>query len=176
MRKCDFITILRIFLVIFSVMLLFYYNFIGLILIPFVFFLDFLDGFFAKSEEEKEYGKRLDVAGDRITEYLYYFFLSIKNLIPIFILPIIIIRNSLVDSFFYTPKKNFSTAKTKIARIFSSSRFSRALYGFLKMLMFFYFSSLLFFRLPLIFGYALLAIVVAFSLIRGASDIYEALK
>jgi phosphatidylglycerophosphate synthase len=132
-----------------------------------------LDGFFARKEGEKEYGKRLDVAGDRIVEYIYYLFFTIKDLIPVFIFPIIIIRNSIVDAFFYTPKKNFSTTKTKFARIFSSSRISRLSYGFLKMLTFFYFGCVLIFNSPIIFGYLLLAIVVSFSIIRGVADILE---
>jgi len=173
MRKSDLVTISRIFLVLVSFTLLYFKNIFGLLLIPFVFFLDFLDGFFARREKEKEYGKRFDVAGDRITEYLYYFFFTIKELIPIFIFPIIVIRNSIVDTFFYTPKKNFSTTKTKFARIFSSSRISRFVYGFLKMLTFFYFGCVLIFNFPIIFGYLLLAIVVSFSIIRGAADILE---
>jgi len=173
MRKSDFVTIFRIFLVFVSFTLLYFNDLWGLILIPIVFFLDSVDGVLARREEEKEYGKRLDVAGDRITEYLYYFFFTIKELIPIFIFPIIIVRNSFVDTFFYTPKKNFSTTKTKLARIFSSSRFSRFLYGFLKMLTFFYLGCVLIFNFPIVVGYFLLVITVSFSIIRGIADILE---
>jgi len=173
MRKSDFVTIFRIFLVFVSFALLYFNDLWGLILIPIAFFLDSVDGFLARREEEKEYGKRLDVAGDRITEYFYYLLFTVKGLIPIFVFPIIITRNSLVDTFFYTPKKNFSTTKTALARFFSSSRFSRFLYGFLKAVTFFYLGCVLLFSFPIIFGYILVAIIVIFSVIRGTADILE---
>jgi phosphatidylglycerophosphate synthase len=175
MRKADLVTALRIIFVILSIFLLYINSVYGLILIPIVFFLDYLDGFFAKREKETEYGKRLDVAGDRIAEYLYYFIFTVLGLIPIFIFPVIVVRNCIVDSFFYTKEKNFSTTKTKIAKSLSSSHFARGVYAALKMITFFYFGCIAVgFDLPIFVGYILLSAVVIFSLARGAADIYEA--
>jgi len=180
MRKSDMITIIRIAMVIISSFLLLAsnpLNILGLIMIPAVFFLDYLDGFFARMEKEEEYGKRLDVAGDRIVEYVYYFIFSIEKLIPIFIFPIIIVRNCLVDSFFYTKEKNFSTTKTEFAKSVSSSYVARGIYAILKMVTFFYFGCILVgFNLSLLIGYILLSITVIFSIVRGAADLYEVFR
>jgi phosphatidylglycerophosphate synthase len=175
MRKADAVTVLRIILAIFSTALLYSHNIYGLILIPIVFFLDYLDGFFARMEKEEEYGKRLDVAGDRIVEYLYYFIFSVIALIPIFVFPIIVVRNCLVDAFFYTKEKNFSTTKTKLAKSISSSHIARGVYAALKMITFFYFGFLATgFEFSIAVGYTLLSATVIFSIARGIADIYEA--
>jgi phosphatidylglycerophosphate synthase len=57
MRKSDLVTIFRILLVFASLILLYFNNLVGLLLIPFLFFLDSVDGFVARREKEKEYGK-----------------------------------------------------------------------------------------------------------------------
>lgn len=169
----DWITYFRVVLCLVSVVLIFSKDMLGLILLPIVFALDYVDGYFARKSKPTPYGKKLDVAGDRIVEYLYYFIYSIIGLIPYFVFPIIIVRNSIVDAFFYTPKKNFSTAKTTLAKIFSSSRISRGLYNSSKALLFFYLGLVIFYGFPVNIGYYLLAFVVTFSVVRGISDIYE---
>jgi phosphatidylglycerophosphate synthase len=172
----NFVTILRVLLCALSALMIFEKNWLGIALLPIVFILDLVDGYAARNLGSKEYGIRIDVAGDRIVEYLYYFLYSILGLFPYFILPIIFIRNSFVDALFYTKERNFSTAKTAAARIFSSSKISRGLFGISKFALFFYFAFVFMYNAPLMPGYFLLALVVGFSVIRGISDIYEVIK
>ena len=70
--------------------------------------------------------------------------------------------------------KSFSKMKTKFGRV-ASSRASRGLYMTTKTLAFIYLSLVYISGWPAWIGYALTAIVVTYSLVRGAAEIYEAL-
>ncbi|VVB76736.1 Uncharacterised protein [uncultured archaeon] len=121
-----------------------------------------------------KYGAALDIAGDRITEYVFWIIFTWLNVIPIYVVFIILTRNSLADALTSSKGKTFSKMKSSFGRI-ASSHISRGLYGAIKALNFIYLSLVFVAGWPIWIGYVLTAVVVAYSLLRGAAEISEAL-
>jgi phosphatidylglycerophosphate synthase len=127
-----------------------------------------------KTAKLAPYGPRLDVIGDRIIEYSLYALFTYVHVIPLFVLFIIIIRNCSADGLMGL-KGTSSKMKTRFAQIMYSSAPSRAAANILKFLTFSYLMLQYIAGYPAIVGDVLVAILVIFSVVRGVSEIYEAL-
>jgi phosphatidylglycerophosphate synthase len=127
-----------------------------------------------KTAKLAPYGPRLDVIGDRIIEYSLYALFAYVHVIPLFVLFIIVIRNCSADGLMGL-KGTSSKMKTRFAQIMYASAPSRAAANVLKFLTFSYLMLQYVAGYPAIVGQALVAILVIFSVVRGASEIYEAL-
>lgn len=121
-----------------------------------------------------KYGSGLDIAGDRITEYTFWIIFAYVHVVPLFVVFIFLTRNSVSDALTLSAGKSFSKMKTAFGRV-ASSPTSRGLYMTSKTLAFIYLSLVYISGWPMWIGYALTAIVVTYSLARGAAEIYEAL-
>jgi CDP-diacylglycerol---glycerol-3-phosphate 3-phosphatidyltransferase len=90
--------------------------------------LDGLDGIVARwLKESSELGAKIDIYADRFIELAYWLFFSLIELIPFWIFCFFLVRGLLVD---YLSYKNQETLGQSFLR---SSRFMRAIYGFLKL-------------------------------------------
>ena len=87
---------------------------------------------------------------------------------------IIFVRNTLADFLAMRKGKTFAKMHSGFGRI-ASSHFSRGAYAVLKAVNFGYLALVFVAGWPIEIGYALTVIVIIFSLIRGAAEIYEAL-
>jgi phosphatidylglycerophosphate synthase len=186
MNKADAITLFRtamVFLVAYLVLIRFNaYATIAIIAIMFI--LDFVDGYVAKMDLKKGkklswYGKRLDVAGDRVTEYVLWILFTFLGIVPLFILFLIVLRHSFADALMGA-KGTSSKMKSRLARIFYTSNASRGGIGIVKFITFSYLSWAYitdnFFGRYLLFAYALIGILFVYIMVRGAAEIYEAVK
>ncbi len=125
-----------------------------------------------KTAKLAPYGPRLDIVGDRIVEYALWILFAFVHVIPLFVIFIIVIRNCAADGFMGL-KGTSSKMKSRFARIMYSSASSRATANVLKFLTFSYLMLQYVAGYPVIIGQALVAILVIFSVVRGASEIYE---
>jgi phosphatidylglycerophosphate synthase len=121
------------------------------------------------------YGARLDIIGDRITEYTFWILFTYLHVIPLFVFLIVIIRNCSADGLMGL-KGTSAKMKTAFARIMYASAPSRAAANVLKFLTFGYLMLEYVGGYPVIIGQALVAILVIFMVVRGASEIYESLQ
>lgn len=120
------------------------------------------------------YAAYFDIAVDRVVEYGFWLLFIYLALLPWYVFAIVFIRNTLADFLVLRRGKSFSSMRTKFGSI-ASSHLSRGAYGALKALAFIYLALVFIAGLPLVLGYALTVLVIAFSLLRGASEVYEAL-
>lgn len=125
-----------------------------------------------KTAKLAPYGPRLDVIGDRIIEYILWILFVYVHVVPLFVLFIIVIRNCAADGLMGL-KGTSSKMKSSFARIMYASAPSRAAANILKFLTFSYLMLQYVSGYPAIAGQALVAILVIFSVVRGASEIYE---
>jgi phosphatidylglycerophosphate synthase len=128
-----------------------------------------------KTAKLAPYGPRLDVVGDRIIEYILWILFAYVHVVPLFVIFIIVIRNCAADGLMGL-KGTSSKMKSRFARIMYSSAPSRAAANILKFLTFSYLMLQYVAGYPVIVGQVLVAILVIFSVVRGASEIYEALN
>ncbi|MEM0074348.1 MAG: CDP-alcohol phosphatidyltransferase family protein [Candidatus Micrarchaeaceae archaeon] len=201
MRSADAVTIFRVLLV-FAIAYLIYlkFNAAALVLLILVaFLLDEVDGYLAlgsktnfikyitieahgkhvyKEEDVAKlpkYGSALDIAGDRITEYTFWIAFAFLHVVPLFILFIVIIRNSLSDAFVSTSKKTFHNMRTGFGKI-AYSHLARGAIGASKAVVFSYLTLVFVLGWPKVIGYVLVAYLITFFLLRGAAEIYEATR
>ncbi len=118
------------------------------------------------------HGARFDVAGDRATEYIYWFAFTYLGLVPLFVTIIVIIRHSFVDALMGA-KGTSSKMKTKFARMVYSSNFARAFINVPKVVTFSYLVLVYLYGWPLWIGYVFIAVLVFNILLRGAAEAYE---
>jgi len=116
----------------------------------------------------------IDLAADRIIEYVLWLLFTQLQLLPWFIIAIIFVRNTIADFLVIRKKKTFSKMHSAFGKI-ASSHLSRGVYGALKAINFAYLSLVVVAGWPISIGYSLTLLVVAFSLLRGAAEIYESL-
>lgn len=121
-----------------------------------------------------KYSAYFDIAVDRIIEYAFWLLFTLLQLLPWFVIAIVFVRNSLADALTLRKGKTFSKMHSTFGRI-ASSHLSRGAYGIVKVATFAYLSLIVVAGWPIMPGYALTGLTVAFSLIRGAAEIYEAL-
>ncbi|MGC8675992.1 MAG: hypothetical protein ACP5T3_00550 [Candidatus Micrarchaeia archaeon] len=201
MRSADAVTVFRVLLV-FLIAYLVYLRFyaaavVALILVAFL--LDEIDGYLALghrtnlleyiateargrhvySDEDvsklPKYGSALDIAGDRITEYTFWILFTYLHVVPLFILFIVIIRNSVSDAFTATAKKTFHNMRTSFGKI-AYSHLARGAIGVSKAVVFSYLALVYILNWPVWIGYVLTAYLITFFLLRGAAEIYEATR
>lgn len=100
--------------------------------------MDWFDGFVArKLNEDNKSGAVLDIIVDRVIEVLLWFYLSIMNLVPIWVPGVIVTRGLLTDGIRNQFKERpFEIMSSKFGKIVVSSHISRGLYGFLKLFTF----------------------------------------
>jgi phosphatidylglycerophosphate synthase len=120
------------------------------------------------------HGSRLDVAGDRSVEYIFWALFSYLGLVPLFVFIIVIVRHSFVDALMGS-KGTSSKMKSRFANSIYASNYSRLLINVPKVLAFGYLPFVYIYGWPLYIGYLLVGILVAGILIRGAAEAYESL-
>lgn len=209
MRSADFLTLLRVMIVIIvAYLVIIKLNpIISILLFAAALLLDALDGFAALSEESKgsisfieytryvlgklsknesehikelkhkvsehhAYGPRMDIAGDRVVEYVMWVLFTFLHVIPLFIIIIIIIRHSFSDAFMGL-RGTSSRLKTRFAKIAYGSNISRAGINVLKFVTFSYLMLVYVSAYPIIYGYMLVALLVLYILARGAAELIE---
>jgi phosphatidylglycerophosphate synthase len=126
-------------------------------------------------EKTFKYGPRFDIAADRITEYSFWVTFTVLGIVPLFVLIIVIIRHSIADAFLGL-KGTSSKMKTGIARALYASSVSRGGVNVVKFVTFSYLILVFVSGYPIIIAYALIFVLVAFILVRGAAEVYETLK
>jgi len=126
-----------------------------------------------KASESAPYGPRIDIAGDRISEYVLWVTFTYLGIVPLFVLFIIIIRHSFADALLGA-KGTSSRMHSKIARALYASNASRAGIQITKFVTFAYLTLVYVLEYPLWIGYILIGILTAYILIRGIAEIYEA--
>lgn len=119
-----------------------------------------------------KYGPRIDVAGDRVTEYVLWIVFVYVNVVPLFVLMLIVLRHSFADAFMGS-KGTSSKMKSRFARAVYSSSIGRGGIGVVKAVVFSYLVLVYAAGWNATVGYALTAILVAYIMIRGAAEIYE---
>lgn len=181
MRNADLVVLIRT-LIMFPIayLILVKYNpAIIIFLILLTFFLDFVDGKLARADIKKgmkptAYGPRLDVAGDRFAEYAFWIVFVYVGIVPLFVLLIVLLRHTFVDAFMGA-KGTSSKMKSGFARAAYSSNAARGGIGVLKAVTFSYLTLVYILAYPIIIGYVLVAILVAYILIRGVAELYESI-
>lgn len=178
MRSADAVSLFRIPLLLFVLGLIVIKATALLVtsLIAALFALDWVDGFLAKRSGQKipRYGAYLDIAVDRAIEYAFWLAFTFLLAIPWFVFAIVFVRNMLADALVLRKGKTFSKMGTAFGKI-ASSHLSRGAYAILKAVNFAYLSLVFVSGWPAGIGYVLIALTVAFSLARGAAEIYESL-
>lgn len=129
----------------------FYSAIAALMLTILVIYLDSLDGYVARRlKVASDLGALLDITGDRIVENIYWIYFAAINMISVWVPVIVITRSFLVDtvrSVAFAEGKTAFGKKTMMKSVFTraltSSRFSRAVYGVAKVVVFCYLGALL---------------------------------
>ncbi len=118
------------------------------------------------------FGSRIDVAGDRVAEYAFWFLGVYTHIIPLIIALLVIVRHSFADAFM-AAKGTSAKMKSKLAQVFYASNWSRALANILKFLAFSYLGFVYVWAYPIAYEYALVGLLFALIMLRGIAEIYE---
>ena len=115
------------------------------------------------------YGPRMDVAGDRVMEFAFWITFTYLHIIPVFVFLLVVIRHAFADALM--GQKGTSTKmKSKFAAALYTSNISRGAINVVKFLAFAYLVLVYVSGYPIAVGYALVAILFAFVMIRGAAE------
>lgn len=191
----NIITLGRIVLVFLVILLFqagFYLRLLAVALTILVIWLDSLDGYVArKLGVASDFGALFDITGDRIVEHIYLIFYTAMGVVNFWVPVIFITRSFLVDTLRSvafsregkTPFGSKTMMKSKISTFLTASRFSRAIYGVSKVVVFILLGLILVFQKgigngidwispvwleKLIFTTKIIVwIMVAFNLMRG---------
>jgi phosphatidylglycerophosphate synthase len=147
-----------------------------------MFGLDWVDGHIAKHEIKRGrkpswYGPRLDVAGDRITEYALWILFTFLGIVPLIILLLVVARHSFADALMGA-KGTSSKMKTKFAKVMYASDLHRGGVGIAKFITFSYLA--LGYVTNSLHGafldaaYILIGILFVYIMLRGIAEVYEA--
>ncbi len=120
------------------------------------------------------YGPRIDIAGDRISEYALWMTFTFLHIVPLFVLFIVLIRHSFADALLGS-RGTSSKMHSKLARALYASNISRAGIQITKFVTFSYLALVYILAYPLWIGYILIGILVFYIIARGIAEIYEAL-
>jgi len=126
-----------------------------------------------KKSNGSRFGARIDVAGDRAVEYILWAVYTVVGVLPFFVIVVVIIRHSFVDAVM-AAKGTSSKMKTKFAQVIYSSNIFRGGINVVKFITFAYLALVYISGYPLWIGYVLVAILVAYIMLRGAAELYEA--
>lgn len=148
------ITLFRLFLT-FIVIAVFnrdrHINIACIVTILIIFVLDYVDGIVArKRNETSDFGAVFDIAADRIIENIFWVYFSAIGMIPFWMPIAVLTRGFLTDSVrsmaLQDGKTPFEMMSIPWTRALTSSRFSRAFYGIIKMLTFIFLPTLIVLR------------------------------
>lgn len=114
------------------------------ILTIFIIYLDSLDGYVArKLGAASDFGALLDIAGDRVAENAYWIFFAWIGLVSFWAPIIVVTRGFLTDlarsvafAKGQTPFGKKTHLRSRVARFLCAGRFSRAVYGVAKVIVF----------------------------------------
>lgn len=144
----NIITLGRIILLFFVIFLFqagFYLRLLAVLLTILVIYLDSLDGYVArKLGVASDFGALFDITGDRIVEHIYLIFYTAMGVVNFWVPIIFVTRSFLVDtlrSVAYsregkTPFGDKTMMKSSFTQFLTASRFSRAVYGVSKVVVF----------------------------------------
>lgn len=121
------------------------------------------------------HGARMDVAGDRVVEYSLWIVFVYLHVLPIWVLLIVVIRHSFVDTLM-AAKGTSSKMKTGFAKFMYSSNIARSGINVLKFVTFSYLILMYAYGYPALIGYILTAALVIYILARGAAEVYESMQ
>ena len=144
----NLLTILRMILAVLAIEFLFTGNpslcITSVILTLFVIVLDGLDGIVARAlNEQSKFGSVFDILGDRVVENLYWIAFAVIGWVGVWVPMVVVARGILTDglrsialSQGYTAFGSDTMMKNKFCHFLTASRFSRAVYGIAKTLVF----------------------------------------
>ena len=163
--------------------------------------LDWADGYVARKKGiSSDFGALFDIAGDRIVENVLWVYFAIVRLVPFWVPMVVLARGFVTDllrSVAFaargeTPFGEKTMMKSGWARALVSSRFSRGLYAFSKVVAFCYLAAILTlksaiseFSLPIqgsvlnavvIVGSVIVYITVGMCVVRGLPVIWDSRK
>ncbi len=118
------------------------------------------------------HGPRMDVAGDRAVEYALWAVFTYLNILPLFVILIVIFRHSFVDGLM-AAKGTSNKMKSKFARVVYSSNIGRGGINIVKFLAFSYLILVYVSNFPIIYGYILTGILLLYIILRGVAEVYE---
>ncbi|MDE1822958.1 MAG: CDP-alcohol phosphatidyltransferase family protein [Candidatus Micrarchaeota archaeon] len=121
-----------------------------------------------------KHGARMDVAGDRAVEYIFWITFTYLALVPLLVAMLVVIRHSFVDAVMGS-KGTSSRMKTRFARAVYSSNIGRGGINIVKFLAFSYLSLVYIIGYPIVIGYMLTALLVIYIMARGAAELYESM-
>lgn len=144
----NLLTILRMILAVLAIEFLFSGNpslcVTSIFLTLFVIILDGLDGVVARAlNEQSKFGSVFDILGDRVVENLYWIAFAVIGWVGVWVPMVVVTRGILTDglrsialSQGYTAFGSSTMMKNKFCHFLTASRFSRAIYGVAKTLVF----------------------------------------
>lgn len=144
----NLLTILRMILAVLAIEFLFSGNpslcITSVFLTLFVIVLDGLDGVVARAlNEQSKFGSVFDILGDRVVENLYWIAFAVIGWVGVWVPMVVVTRGILTDglrsialSQGYTAFGSSTMMKNKFCHFLTASRFSRAIYGVAKTLVF----------------------------------------
>jgi CDP-diacylglycerol--glycerol-3-phosphate 3-phosphatidyltransferase len=202
--SANLITLIRLVLVFVAVALFnlnFYANAAMFALIILIIVLDWADGYVARKKGiASDFGALFDIAGDRIVENVLWIYFAVVRLIPFWVPIVVLTRGFITDmlrSMAFaakgkTPFGKKTMMKSGWARALVSSRYSRGVYAFSKVIAFCYLAAVLtlksaisHFSLPvggdvlnivLIIGSVIVYVTVGMCVIRGLPVIWDGRK
>lgn len=195
----NLITLSRVFLLIvvfFCLSLEGLYSHIGaLFLTIFLIALDGVDGMVARYlHQESEFGSIFDIVVDRIVENCFWIFFATRGIIPAWVPMVIVSRGFLTDAMRGAALSRGMTAfgskslhRSKLGTLLVSSRFSRGLYGVIKVFSFLFLIAIDSVKLQLlpggvsqeylhlivVAGYVTIYCTLIFCIIRGIPVLVE---
>ena len=144
----NLLTILRMILAVVAIELLFTgrpdFAITSVLLTLFVIILDGLDGVVARAlNEQSKFGSVFDILGDRVVENLYWIAFAVIGWVGVWVPMVVVTRGILTDGFRsialaqgYTAFGASTMMQNKFFHFLTASRFSRAVYGVAKTLVF----------------------------------------
>lgn len=145
----NLLTILRMLLCVLAIEFIFSgrpdFVFSALVLTVFVIVLDGLDGVVARAlNEQSKFGSVFDIIGDRVVECLYWIAFAVLGWVAVWVPMLVVTRAFITDglrsialSQGYTAFGSSTMMKNKFFHFLTASRFSRAVYGIAKSIVFF---------------------------------------
>ncbi len=144
----NLLTILRMILAVLAIEFLFTGNpslcISSVFITLFVIILDGLDGVVARAlNEQSKFGSVFDILGDRVVENLYWIAFAVIGWVGVWVPMVVVTRGIITDglrsialSQGYTAFGSDTMMKNKFCHFLTASRFSRAVYGVAKTLVF----------------------------------------
>ena len=121
------------------------------------------------------YGPRMDVAGDRVMEFSFWITFTYLDIIPVIVFLLVVVRHAFADALM-AGRGTSSKMKSRLAAAIYSSSIGRGGINVVKFLAYAYLVLVYVSGYPIDIGYALVAILFAYIMVRGAAEIYESIN